>query len=176
MTITEHEYEQANARMRRAQQSGTVARARYQRATRRVVIELTTGVQLSVPAERLEGLADATARQLDEIEISPSGLGLHWPQLDADLYVPALLQGILGGKKWMASLLGKKGGASRSDAKQAAARANGRLGGRPSGKPGANDTRKGRGPAAIKTATATGKGSTKARIPGTRTPRARAAG
>lgn len=136
MTVTELEYEQANARMQRAQQGGTVVSARYQRATRRLVIELTTEVQLSVPATRLEGLSDATARQLEQIEISPSGLGLHWPLLDVDLYVPALLQGVLGSKKWMASLLGQKGGASRSEAKQAAARTNGRLGGRPKGNTG----------------------------------------
>jgi hypothetical protein len=26
---------------------------------------------------------------------------LHWPKLDADLYAPALLQGIFGSRKWM---------------------------------------------------------------------------
>jgi hypothetical protein len=35
------------------------------------------------------------------IEISPSGLGLNFPALDADLYVPALLQGLLGSQAWM---------------------------------------------------------------------------
>lgn len=134
MKITELEFRQANERMRRTQHGGTVVSARYQRTTRRVVTELTTGVQLSIPANRLEGLSDASARQLEEIEVSPSGLGLHWPQLDADLYVPALLQGVLGSKKWMASLLGQAGGASKSEAKKAAARTNGRLGGRPAGK------------------------------------------
>ncbi|WP_442489939.1 DUF2442 domain-containing protein [Halomonas litopenaei] len=41
----------------------------------------------------VEGLTDATSEALADIEVSPTGLGLHWPQLDADLYVPALLQG-----------------------------------------------------------------------------------
>ncbi|MER8672015.1 DUF2442 domain-containing protein [Mesorhizobium sp. M1156] len=36
-----------------------------------------------------------------ESGISPTGLGLHWPQLDADVDVPALLQGVFGSKRWM---------------------------------------------------------------------------
>ncbi len=62
------------------------------------------------------------------IEISPSGLGLHFSKLDADLYVPALLEGILGSRHWIAARLAKKGGSVRSAAKAGAARANGRQG------------------------------------------------
>jgi len=40
---------------------------------------------------------------LEEIEITPSGYGIHFPKLDADLYLPALLQGFTGSRKWMAS-------------------------------------------------------------------------
>jgi hypothetical protein len=69
--------------------------------------------------------------QLNRIEISPSGFGLHFPALDADLDVPGLLEGFLGSKTWMASRLGQIGGQSSSKTKKAAARANGRLGGRP---------------------------------------------
>jgi len=51
--------------------------------------------------------ANARARpaQLAGIEISPSGLGLHFPQLDANLYLPALLEGFLGSRQWMASAM-----------------------------------------------------------------------
>ena len=49
-----------------------------------------------------QGLSDASPDSLAEIEISPAGLGLHWPQLDADVYLPALLQGVFGSKSWMA--------------------------------------------------------------------------
>ena len=73
----------------------------------------------------------AGAPQLDEIEITPSGFGLHFPRLDADIYVPGLLEGFLGSKKWMAARLGQLGGQSRSRAKKSASRANGRLDGRP---------------------------------------------
>jgi hypothetical protein len=77
------------------------------------------------------GLEKATPSQLDEFEISRSGLGIHFPQLDADLYLPAILQGFLGSRKWMASRLGQAGGKSRSASKQEASRANGKLVGRP---------------------------------------------
>jgi hypothetical protein len=69
--------------------------------------------------------------RLDEIEISPSGFGIHFPKLDADLYMPGLLEGFLGSKKWMASRLGQAGGQSRSRMKREASRENGKLGGRP---------------------------------------------
>ena len=68
---------------------------------------------------------------LAEIEISPAGLDLHWPKLDADVHVPALLQDVLGSKRWMAAEFGAAGGKARSQAKTAAARENGRKGGRP---------------------------------------------
>jgi hypothetical protein len=58
-------------------------------------------------------------------------LGLHFPQLDADLYLPALLQGFLGSRQWMAQAMGKVGGKAVNPQKADAARANGRLGGRP---------------------------------------------
>ena len=84
-------------------------------------------ITLASPA----GLENAKPSQLEEIEISPSGFGIHFPKLDADLYLPGLLEGFLGSKRWMASRLGQIGGKSRSAAKRAASKANGRLGGRP---------------------------------------------
>jgi hypothetical protein len=76
-------------------------------------------------------LERATASQLEPIEISPSGFGIYFPKLDADLYLPGLLEGFLGSRKWMAVRMGQAGGKSRSLSKKAAARANGKLGGRP---------------------------------------------
>jgi hypothetical protein len=64
------------------------------------------------------------------IEVTAAGLGLHWPSLDADLYVPDLVKGILGTKAWMAHI-GAAGGKAASKAKTRAARVNGKLGGRP---------------------------------------------
>ncbi len=70
-------------------------------------------------------------RDLRSIEITPSGFGLHFPKIDADLYLPALLEGLLGSTRWMAARMGSVGGKSRSEPKVTASRENGKLGGRP---------------------------------------------
>ncbi|HEY2842818.1 MAG TPA: DUF2442 domain-containing protein [Bryobacteraceae bacterium] len=105
--------------------------AHYDRKTGRIVIHLNSKLIVSFLPADAEGLESAEPAQLKKIEISPSGFGLHFPALDADLYVPGLLEGFLGSKAWMASRLGQMGGRSRSKGKQAASRANGKLGGRP---------------------------------------------
>jgi hypothetical protein len=105
--------------------------ARYDRRVGRVVVGLSSGLEIAFKPHDAQGLQDARPAQLADIEISPSGLGLHFPQLGADLYLPALLQGFLGSRRWMAQAMGKAGGLAATQQKAAAARANGRLGGRP---------------------------------------------
>lgn len=125
-------FEQSNERAKERQASRPRAvSANLDRRTKRLVIHLSSNVDVSFSPEDAEGLEDATLAQLQEIEISPSGFGIYFPKLDADLYLPAILEGLLGSKKWMAARLGQAGGKSRSVAKRAAARANGKLGGRP---------------------------------------------
>jgi hypothetical protein len=128
----EEEFKRANQRAQELQANVPRAvTARYDRRTGRVVIGLSSGLEVGFLAEKAQGLEGASAAELEEIEITPSGYGIHFPKLDADLYLPALLQGFTGSRKWMASGLGRVGGASRSRAKVAAARKNGKLGGRP---------------------------------------------
>ena len=105
--------------------------ARYDRTRGQIVIHLSSKLTVSFSPRDTQGLEKAEPSQLDVIEISPSGFGIHFPKLDADLYLPSLLEGFLGSRKWMAARLGQAGGRSRSKAKKAASRTNGRLGGRP---------------------------------------------
>jgi len=63
-------------------------------------------------------LQSGTPEQLSRIEIVGAER-LHWPDLDADIYVPALLRGIYGNKLWMAKI-GQRGGSVRSAAKKRA--------------------------------------------------------
>jgi hypothetical protein len=130
--VQRDDFEMANQRAKDLE--GTVPRvvsARYDRRNGRVVIQLSSKLIVSFSPGDVEGLGDAKPSELSEIEVSPSGFGIHFPAVDADLYVPGLLNGVLGSKSWMASRLGQLGGQSRSRAKKAASRANGRLGGRP---------------------------------------------
>jgi len=131
MAITEQDLKQAEKRMATVREAGHAVSARYDRRRSRVVIALNTGVEVAFPTRLAQGLADASPEHLADIEISPAGLGLHWPRLDADLYVPALLQGVFSSKSWMARQLGAEGGKARTVAKVAASRENGRKGGRP---------------------------------------------
>jgi hypothetical protein len=125
-------FETANERAKQLQK--TIPRAvsaRYDRASGRVVIDLSSKLRVSFSPRDAQGLEHAKPSQLEDIEISPSGFGIHFPKLDADLYLPGLLEGFLGSTKWMAARLGQLGGRSQSRAKKVASRANGRLGGRP---------------------------------------------
>jgi hypothetical protein len=129
--VSEQEIEAAEQLMAKRRDSGHAISARYDRRASRIVVTLNTSIQLAFPPKLAEGLAGASPDNLAEIEITPSGLGLHWPRLDADLYLPALLQGIFGSKSWMARQLGATGGRARTKAKATAARQNGQKGGRP---------------------------------------------
>lgn len=131
MEISKRHFLQAEANAQAIRAAGHAVSARYDARHGRVVVGLNTGVQITFPVELAQGLAGAARADLAEIQISPAGTGLHWPRLDADLYIPALLQGVFGSKNWMARQLGAAGGSVRSDAKKAAARANGAKGGRP---------------------------------------------
>lgn len=126
------QYLEANRRAKEMRANHPMAiAAQYNRKAHRVVISLSNRLEVMFNPADVEGLEDGTASQLAEIEITPSGFGLHFPKLDADLYVPAILEGFLGSRKWMAARLGAQGGKVRTKAKAAAARANGALGGRP---------------------------------------------
>ncbi|MGQ0749667.1 MAG: DUF2442 domain-containing protein [Betaproteobacteria bacterium] len=96
-----------------------------------MVIRLNTGIEVTFRPRDAQGLECAHPDQLDTVEISPTGLGIHFPKLDADIYLPALLEGFLGSKRWLATEYGKRGGSVSSTAKATAARRNGKLGGRP---------------------------------------------
>ncbi|WP_317135206.1 DUF2442 domain-containing protein [Nguyenibacter vanlangensis] len=112
-------------------QTPQATQARYIRSRRRLLVTLNNGVELTVPTDLIEGLKGATPADLSAIEITPLGTGLHWPNLDADVSVEGLMQGIFGSRKWMAQQMGRTGGSSRSVAKATAARENGKKGGRP---------------------------------------------
>lgn len=131
MAISEEAFEAAAVRCAEARGGGYAVAAEYDARQGRVCVGLSNDVMIMVPVRLLEDLAGAGDADLREIEITPSGLGLHWPRLDADVYVPALMRGVLGSKRWTAARLGAAGGRSSTAAKATAARENGRKGGRP---------------------------------------------
>ncbi len=99
-------------------------------ALKLLIVSLSNQRRLVLPIEELQGLGSAKRKQLENYELVGRGTGISFPDLDVDLYVPALIEGVYGNRRWMAQL-GKKGGKAKSEAKRLAARANGAKGGRP---------------------------------------------
>jgi hypothetical protein len=130
--VTDTELAVAEARGRAMLESEPRAMAaRYDRATGRVVVDLVNGCTYAFPAELVQDLQGANPEALAGVEVDGLGFNLHWPALDADLYVPALVSGIFGTRSWMNRELARLAGQATSPAKAAAARSNGAKGGRP---------------------------------------------
>lgn len=65
--------------------------ARYLADRQRIEIDLNSGWSIQVPRSFSVLTAKADAAACSQIEITDSGLGLHWPLLDDDWYVPAVV-------------------------------------------------------------------------------------
>lgn len=57
-------------------------------------VELSDGRKLGTPLVYFPRLLNATMQQRQQYEISGSGIGLHWDELDEDINVEYLLMGI----------------------------------------------------------------------------------
>ena len=79
----------ARAREARERKQGLRAvSAKYQRATHRVVLELTNRYLLAFPVGALGALDRAKPTQLAAVEIYASGGTLRWDSLDVDVCFP----------------------------------------------------------------------------------------
>ena len=106
-------FEAAKARGNARMRGPRAETAHFDAGRNRVVVRLTTGIEIAFAPHDIEGLQHASAEDLKSIEVGALGLGIHFPALDADLYVPALLKGILGSKRWMAARLATASGRVR---------------------------------------------------------------
>ena len=101
--LSAEKFEAAKARGKVRMRGSRAESAHYDAGRNRVIVKLTTGVEIAFAPRAVEGLQDASPDDLKSIEVEAFGLGIHFPTLDVDLYVPALLKGVLGSKKWMAA-------------------------------------------------------------------------
>jgi hypothetical protein len=136
--VLNQQFQEATKRGRETLTGSPKARAiSYNAKSKRIVVELQSGVSAIVPTDLIEILQNATDEQIKDVGIAVEGLYLRWKSLDEDLFVPNLLQGTFGTRKWMDNLkkhlseAGRKGGVSRSEAKRKSSAENGRKGGRP---------------------------------------------
>ncbi|HVF47507.1 MAG TPA: DUF2442 domain-containing protein [Pyrinomonadaceae bacterium] len=57
-------------------------------------VSLVDGRIISVPILWFSSLRDATKAERANYEISPAGIGIHWPDLDEDLSIAGLMAGV----------------------------------------------------------------------------------
>jgi len=105
-------------------------RAHYDADDRRIVVEMSSGIRIAFPVRLIPELKKATATELADVTVDELGYGLHWEALDVDVSVLGLLAELVG-ERTMFAMAGRVGGSAKSEAKAAAARANGAQGGRP---------------------------------------------
>lgn len=76
---------------------------------RALVVELRDGRVVSVPLAWYPRLAEGSPRERRRWELLGPGVGIHWPDLDEDISIEGLLQGLTSGEspaslaRWRAS-------------------------------------------------------------------------
>ncbi len=81
--------------------------AKYEEKTGRLVIQLENDVVFMIPADLIQGLCSAPAKDISEVELWMEGMYVHWEKLDVDFYVSDLMRGVFGTPKWMAEINSK---------------------------------------------------------------------
>ena len=113
MSTFQQQFEQAQAAAELANRTepralakppGTGIAAYYEPNDRTITVRLRSGASFRFPVDIVQGLADAETQDLNQVEITPMGDGLHWETLDTDFTIVGLLAGRFGTKKWMAKL------------------------------------------------------------------------
>ncbi len=108
-TYTEEEldrmFKEADRRGKEAMKTEVRAHAaRYDRRTKRLIIELKNGATHIIPCELIQGLRDAAPKDIAAVELGLRGASLHWEKLDWDFTVGGLVRGVYGTMRWMEQL------------------------------------------------------------------------
>lgn len=101
--------------------------ARYDKASNRIVLDLSNGATFIFPCDRVEGLSGGAPKDLAKVELWGDGTALHWEKLDVDFSVSGIVAGIFGTRAWMRKLA-SAGKRSESKAKRRPALTNGKPG------------------------------------------------
>jgi hypothetical protein len=106
-TVAISDQQIAEAMRRGVESDVTEARAlaaRYDRGSGQLLVALRGGARLLVPAQLLQGVAEAAPELIEEVEVDARGPGLHRETLDADVSLSGLVSGSFGSKRWMEDL------------------------------------------------------------------------
>ena len=56
-----------------------------------ITAQISDGRHVSIPVAWFPRLTQATQKQLKNFEISPSGYGIHWPDVDEDISIKSFI-------------------------------------------------------------------------------------
>jgi hypothetical protein len=132
LTASDRErFEAARARGKaHAQDPSAVVGASYDRGSDSVQLLFRGGGSMLIPRRFIPSLEGRPVSVLESVSVSPAGDSLRWASIDADVYLPGLVERAFG-RRLFAAAAGRRGGRRRSKAKADAARRNGAEGGRP---------------------------------------------
>lgn len=133
LTDAELDAQIEEARLRADEREHAIPRAlaaRFDVQTERLIIELKSGAVVMLPRSFILELKEASPKAISKVELSPSGEGLHWDELDVHVSVPGLMLELVGSQA-MNSAVASRAGRASTEAKVRAARENGKKGGRP---------------------------------------------
>jgi hypothetical protein len=102
------------------------ADVRYDRKSDSVELTMHSGATAVIPRALIPVVGNADVAYAEDIELSPIGTSLRFPSLDVDFSVRALIRRVFGMNEG-----NRVAGATKSEARAAASRANGKKGGRP---------------------------------------------
>ncbi len=74
--------------------------AYYDVKRKRVVVELSNGCLFMFPPELAQSLAEASAKDLADVRVMPSGYAIGWGKLDVHFSLTGLMAGEFGNKDW----------------------------------------------------------------------------
>jgi hypothetical protein len=103
---------------------------RYDPARDTIEMSMVDGWGLVFERRSVREFADVTPDEMAGLELSPIGTGLMLDSRDIHINVHGLVTSFMS-PRLMASALGRKGGATSSEAKRQSSRENGKRGGRP---------------------------------------------
>ena len=92
LKVTEEMFARAAAAGEKELERPRATAVRYDAERVRLVIELVSGAVLDIPLPMTERLSNASERERSTMALTPFGLGIHWPLVDEDLYVPRLVE------------------------------------------------------------------------------------
>ena len=115
-SLTDAEFKAAEARgSAMLETEARATTAQYNRKTDYVTIYLVNGCTHVFPVYLIQDLSNASYDDLANIKVDGKGFNLHWPMLDVDLYVPALVAGVFGSHDWMNKRAGQTTSSNKDD-------------------------------------------------------------